>query len=85
MSLQYTSRAGGRPCVRPSVRLFTLSNMIFSTTSRPIHLIPTKVYLKHHWCGGKAASGFEQDRIGTLVAMATDSSHWVIMGNIMPL
>ena len=38
-----------RPSVRPSVHLFTLSNMIISTTSRPI---PTKFYPKHHWGGG---------------------------------
>ena len=30
--------------------------------------------------GGKAAVGFGRDRIGTLVSMATDSSHRVIMG-----
>ena len=29
---------------------------------------------------GKAASGFGPDRIGTLVSMATDSSHRFIMG-----
>ena len=40
------------------------------------------LYLKHHWGGGKAASGFRPDRIGTLVSMATDSSHRVIMGKI---
>ena len=33
--------------------------------------------------GGKAALGFEQVRIGTLVSMATDSSHCVIMGKIL--
>ena len=66
--------------MRACVRLFTLSNMIISTTSGPI---PTKFYLKHHWGGGKAALGFEQDRIGTLVSMATDNSHWVIMGKIL--
>ena len=32
-------------------------------------------YQKHHWDGGKAALGFWPDRIGTLVSMATDSSH----------
>ena len=63
--------------VRASVRLFTLSNMNISTTSRPI---PTKFYLKHHWGGGKAVIGFGPDRIGTLVSMANDSSHRVIMG-----
>ena len=64
-----------RPCVRAS----TLSNIIISETSGPI---ATKFYLKHHWGGGKAALGFWPDRIGTLVSMATDSSHRVIMGNI---
>ena len=42
----------------------------------------TKFYLKHHWGEGKAASGFGPDRIRTLVSMATDSSHRVIMGNM---
>ena len=44
--------------------------------------IVTKFYLiqKHHWVGGKDALGFGPDRIRTLVSMATDSSHRVIMG-----
>ena len=33
----------------------------------------------HHWAGGKAALGFGLDRIRTLVSMATESSHRVIM------
>ena len=33
--------------------------------------------------GGKAALGFGPDRIGTLVCMATDSSHRVIMGKML--
>ena len=65
---------------RPSVRASTLSNINISETSG---LIATKCYLKHHWGGGKAASGFWPDRIGTLVSMATDSSHRVIMGKIL--
>ena len=40
----------------------------------------TKFYLKHHWGEGKAASGFGPDGIRTLVSMATDSSHRVIIG-----
>ena len=40
-------------------------------------------YLKHHWGGGKAASGVWPDRIETLASMATDSSHRVIMGKIL--
>ena len=41
--------------------------------------IATKFYLKHHLGGGKAAYGFWPDRIRTLVSMATESSHRVIM------
>ena len=39
-------------------------------------------YLKHHWVRGKAeaAIGFAPDRNRTLVSMATDSPHRVIMG-----
>ena len=50
--------------------------MNISETSRPIAI---KFYLKHHWGGGKASVGFDPDRIRTLVSMATDSSHRVIM------
>ena len=59
---------------RPSS--FTISNMNISATSGPI---ATKFYLKHHWVGGKAVVGFGPDRIRTLVSMATESSHRVIM------
>ena len=69
-----------RLCVCHSVCLSTLFKINISETSGPI---ATKFYLKHHWGGGKAALGFEQDRIGTLMSMATDSSHWVIMGKIL--
>ena len=45
-----------------------------------------KFYLKHHWDGGKAALGFGPDRIQTLVSMATNSSHRVIMEKtVLPL
>ena len=66
-----------RPCVCPSVCALTLSNMNISATSWPIGM---KFYLKHHWGGGKASVGFDPDQIRTLVSMATDSSHRVIMG-----
>ena len=39
--------------------------------------------LKHHWGGGKAALSFGPDRIRTLVSMATNSSHRVIMGKML--
>ena len=59
------------------MRASTLSNINISETSKPIAI---KFYLKHHWGGGKAALGFGADQIRTLVFMATDSSHRVIMG-----
>ena len=54
-----------------------LSNMNISETSWPIAI---KFHLKHYWAGGKAALGFGADQIRTLVSVATDSSHSVIMG-----
>ena len=65
-------------CVCVSVS--TLSNMNISETSGPI---VTKFNLKHHWGRGKAALGFAPDRIGTLVSMATDNSHRVMMGKLL--
>ena len=65
------------PLVCACVRPLTLSNMNISATSWPIGM---KFYLKHHWGGGKASIGFDPDRVRTLVSMATDSSHRVIMG-----
>ena len=38
---------------------------------------------KHHWGGGLTPIGFGPDRIRTLVSMATDSSHRVIMGKTL--
>ena len=67
-------------CLKSSVRASILLNIDISETSGPI---ATKFYLKHHWGGGKAASGVWLDWIGTLVSMATDSSHRVIMGKIL--
>ena len=66
------------PCsgVRPSS---TISNMKISATSG---LITMKFYQKHHWDGGKAATGFGPDRIKTLVSMVADSSHRFIMESI---
>ena len=63
-----------------SVRQYTLSEMNISETSWPIII---KFHLKHHWGGGLASLGFGPDRIRTLVSMATDSSHRVIMGKIL--
>ena len=70
------------PCsgVRPSS---TISNMNTSATSG---LIIMKFYQKHHWDGGKAATGFGPDQIKTLVSMATDSVHRFIMEKtVLPL
>ena len=38
---------------------------------------------KHHLGGLKTALGFGPDQIGTLVSMATNSSHRFIMGKIL--
>ena len=65
-------RACVRPCVRPNIDI--------SETSRPIII---KFYQEHHWGGGLTVLGFCLDRIRTLVSMATDSSHRVIMGKIL--
>ena len=62
---------------RPSVRPFTHSNMNISAIS---WLIGIKFYLKQHLGGGKASVGFDLDRIRTLVFMAIDSSHRLIIG-----
>ena len=65
------------------VCVFTCSRMNISAASKPI---TAKFYLKHHWDRGKAALIFGPDRIRTLVSMATDSSHRVIMGKtLLPL
>ena len=54
-----------------------------SATGGPITM---KFYQKHHWDGENAALGFGPDRIKTLVPMATDSSHRVIMEKtVLPL
>ena len=42
-----------------------------------------KFYLEHYWARWKASLGFGIDRIKPLVSMATDSSHGVIMGEIL--
>ena len=73
-------RSSRRLCVCVCVSVFTRSNMNISETREPI---ATKFYLKHHWVGGKDALGFGPDQIRTLVSMATDSSHRVIMGKML--
>ena len=61
----------------------TLSNLNISATSG---LIIKKFYQLHHWDGGKAVLGFGPDRIKTLVSIAIDSSHRVIMEKtVLPL
>ena len=69
-----------RLSICPSVLASTLSKMNISETSWPIAI---KFYLEHHWGGGLTALGFGSDRIRTLVSMATDSSHRVIMGKTL--
>ena len=57
--------------------------MDISATSGPITMI---FYQKHHCDGRKAEFGFGPKWIKTLVSMATDSSHRVIMEKtLLPL
>ena len=72
--------ASVRLSVYACMRASTLSNMKISKTGRPIVI---KFHLEHHWGGGLTALGFGLDRIRTLVSMATDSSHRVIMGKTL--
>ena len=60
-----------------SVCAVTLSNIYISRTSWPIVI---KFHLEHYWGGVLATLGFGLDWIRTLVSIATDSSHRVIMG-----
>ena len=63
-----------------SVRGSTLSNMNISKTSWRMVI---KFHLEHHWGKGLAALGFGQDQIRTLVSMAKDSYHRVLMVTIL--
>ena len=54
--------------------------MNMSETSWPIVI---KFYLEHHWGGGLTTLSFGLDPIRTLVSMATDSSHRIIMGKTL--
>ena len=65
-----------RPSVRRRRPSSTISNMNISASSGPITM---KFYQKHHWDGGKAVEGFGLDWRKTLVSMATDNSHRVII------
>ena len=69
-----------RPCVCPCVHSFTLSNIYISDTS---NLNVIKFHQEHQWGGGKAALCFGPDWTRTLVSLATDSTHRVIMGKIL--
>ena len=67
-----------RPCVRPSVRA---SIHIFKHEYLCNQLADwNEILSEASWGGGKASVGFDPDRIRTLVSMATDISHRVIMG-----
>ena len=61
------------------VCVFTVSNMNISATSGPT---ATKIILSIIE-EGEGCIRFWSDRIGTLVSMAMDSSHTVIMGKIL--
>ena len=79
-------RMGGQPasvgpCVRASVRpcVYTFKHEYLCNQWANRNQILSEASLG--W--GKAVLCFGPDRIGTLVSMATDSSHRVIMGTIL--
>ena len=73
--------------------------MVYQSSRRPSVCASINIfkleYLRNQWANrneilsepslgwGKAALGFGQDRIGTMVSIATDSSHRVIMGKML--
>ena len=67
-----------RPSVRRSVNIFKLQYLLNQWANRNEILSEPSL----GW-GEKAALGFGPDRIGTLVSMATDSSHRVIMKKML--
>ena len=66
--------------VRVPLRPSTLSNMNIFETCLPIVI---KFHLEHHWGGGLSVLGFGPDRIRTLVSMAIESSHRIILGKAL--
>ena len=62
-------------CVCLSVNIFKLLRNQWASCN--------EMFWNHHLGGGKAAIGFGPDRIGTLVSMAKDSYHRVIMGEML--
>ena len=75
------SLSDGTPAgVCASICASTLLNMNISETRRPIII---KFHLDHHWVRGLSVLSSGSDPIRTLVSMATDSSHRVIMEKIL--
>ena len=64
-------------CVWVSVNIFKLEYLRNQRANR------NEILSEPSLGWGKAALGFGPDRIGTLVSMATDSSHRVIMGKML--
>ena len=60
--------------MRPSVNIFKHDYLRNQWANR------NEIFIEPSLGWGKAALGFGPDRIGTLVSMATDSYHRVIMG-----
>ena len=80
MSLQYTSRAV--VCVSVCVSVCLSVNIFKLEYLRNKWANRNEILSEPSRAGGKAALGFGPDRIGTLVPMAMDSSHRVIMVNM---
>ena len=75
--LKYTGRSGVRALVRPCVNIFKLEYLRNQWANRNQILSEASL----GW--GLIALGFGPGRIGTLVSMATNSSHRVIIGKML--
>ena len=73
----------GPASVRLCVPLCACSHFQTINISETNWPIVIEFHLEHHWGEGLAALGFGPDRIRTLVSMATDSYHMVIMGKTL--
>ena len=66
-----------RACIRPTVNTFKHEYLCNQKADS------NQILSEASFGRGKAALGFGLDRIGTLVSIATDNSHRVIMGKIL--
>ena len=77
------SDSNQRACVRPAVRGSVCSHFQILISLRPAGRLKSNFIWSIIEVGGRAACGFGPDRVSTLIFMATDSFHRVIMEKIL--